>query len=71
LLHVVSAALLTFYRVCAKRGNLLMNVAGTVVHDHWKLHRARSGSVAATADDNSRSGADFTLGNGGQRTERQ
>src|ERR1700694_4627456 len=35
-LHVASAALLTFYRVCAKRGSLLANVVGIVVHDHWK-----------------------------------
>jgi transposase len=31
-LHVASTALLTFYRVCAKRGSLLANVAGIVVH---------------------------------------
>jgi len=35
-LHVASTALLTFYRVCARRGELLANVAGIVVHDHWK-----------------------------------
>ena len=35
-LHVASTALLTFYRVCAKRGSLLANVAGIVIHDHWK-----------------------------------
>jgi len=35
-LHVASTALLTLYRVCAKRGSLLANVAGIVVHDHWK-----------------------------------
>ena len=41
-LHIASTTLLTFYRVCAKRGSLLMNVAGIVVHDHWKslLHDA-------------------------------
>ncbi len=33
-LHVACTALLTFYRVCAKRGSLLANVAGIVVHDH-------------------------------------
>ena len=31
-LHVASTALLTFYRVCAKRGSLLANVVGIVVH---------------------------------------
>jgi len=35
-LHVASTALLTFYRVCARRGSLLANVVGIVVHDHWK-----------------------------------
>ena len=27
--------LLTFYRVSAKRGSLLAQVIGIVVHDHW------------------------------------
>ena len=41
-LHVASTALLTSYRVCAKRGSLLVNVAGIVIDDHWKpLHDAR------------------------------
>ena len=35
-LHIASTAALTFYRVCARRGSLLANVIGTVVHDHWK-----------------------------------
>ena len=35
-LHVACTALLTFYRVCARRGSLLANVTGIVVHDHWK-----------------------------------
>lgn len=35
-LHVVSTLWLTFYRISAKRGSLLDNVAGVVVHDHWK-----------------------------------
>ena len=35
-LHIASTALLTFYRICHKRGSLLANVVGTVVHDHWK-----------------------------------
>ena len=35
-LHVASTGLLTFYRACAKRGSLLADVAGVVVHDHWK-----------------------------------
>jgi transposase len=35
-LHIASTAWLTFYRTCARRGSLLANVVGTVVHDHWK-----------------------------------
>jgi transposase len=35
-LHVASTLWLTFYRVSARRGSLLDNVAGVVVHDHWK-----------------------------------
>ena len=35
-LHVACTTFLTFYRVCAKRGSLLANVTGIVVHDHWK-----------------------------------
>jgi transposase len=34
-LHVACTAWLTFYRVCARRGSLLTDVAGIVVHDHW------------------------------------
>jgi transposase len=35
-LHIASTALLTFYRVSAKRGSLLAGVVGIAVHDHWK-----------------------------------
>ena len=35
-LHVACTAWLTFYRVCARRGSLLADVVGIVVHDHWK-----------------------------------
>ncbi len=35
-LHIASTTLLTFYRVCAKRGSLLADVVGITVHDHWK-----------------------------------
>jgi transposase len=42
-LHVASTALLTFYRVCAKRGSLLAHVAGIVVHDHWKPYYTMQG----------------------------
>ena len=42
-LHVVCTVLLTFYRVCAKRGSLLANVVGIVVHDHWKPYYTMQG----------------------------
>lgn len=35
-LHVASTALLTFYRTCTRRGSLLLEVSGVIVHDHWK-----------------------------------
>jgi transposase len=46
-LHVASTALLTFYRVCAKRGSLLANVVGVVVHDHWKPYYTMEGVLHA------------------------
>jgi transposase len=42
-LHVAATALITFYRVCHKRGSLLANVVGTVVHDHWKPYYTMTG----------------------------
>jgi transposase len=46
-LHVASTALLTFYRVCAKRGSLLANVVGIVVHDHWNPYYTMEGVLHA------------------------
>ena len=46
-LHVASTTLLTFYRVCAKRGSLLAKVAGIVVHDHWKPYYTMQGVLHA------------------------
>jgi transposase len=46
-LHVASTALLTFYRVCAKRGSLLANVVGIIVHDHWKPYYTMQGVTHA------------------------
>jgi transposase len=46
-LHVASTALLTFYRVCAKRGSLLANVVGVIVHDHWKPYYTIEGVLHA------------------------
>src|ERR1035437_3838038 len=42
-LHVACTVLLTFYRVCAKRGSLLADVVGIVVHDHWKPYYTMQG----------------------------
>ena len=46
-LHVASTALLTFYRVCAKRGSLLANVTGIIVHDHWRPYYTMQGVLHA------------------------
>jgi transposase len=47
-LHVACTTLLTFYRVCAKRGSLLANVTGgIVVHDHWKPYYTMLGVLHA------------------------
>ena len=46
-LHVACTALLTFYRVCTKRDSLLADVAGIVVHDHWKPYYTMPGVLHA------------------------
>jgi transposase len=46
-LHVASTGLLTFYRVCARRGSLLADVIGIVVHDHWKPYYTMQGVLHA------------------------
>ena len=46
-LHIASTALLTFYRVSARRGSLLANVIGIVVHDHWKPYYTMEGVLHA------------------------
>ena len=42
-LHIASTILLTFYRVCSKRGSLWEGVVGIVVHDHWKPYYTMKG----------------------------
>jgi transposase len=42
-LHIAATLWLTFYRVSAKRGSLLANVTGIVVHDHWKPYYTMTG----------------------------
>jgi transposase len=46
-LHIAATALLTYYRVCERRGSLLANVVGTVVHDHWKPYYTLTGVLHA------------------------
>jgi transposase len=46
-LHIASTIWLTFYRVSPKRGNLLENVLGIVVHDHWKPYYTLKGVLHA------------------------
>jgi transposase len=46
-LHIASTTWLTFYRTAAKRGSLLANVTGIVVHDHWKPYYTMTGVLHA------------------------
>jgi transposase len=46
-LHIASTMLLTFYRVAAKRGSLLADLTGVVVHDHWKPYYTMKGVLHA------------------------
>jgi transposase len=46
-LHIASTVWLTFYRTAAKRGSLLANVTGIVVHDHWKPYYMMTGVLHA------------------------
>ncbi len=46
-LHVAATVLLTFYRTSAKRGALLADVIGIIVHDHWKPYFTMQGVLHA------------------------
>jgi transposase len=46
-LHIASTIRLTFYRVSSKRGSLLANITGIVVHDHWKPYYTMTGVLHA------------------------
>jgi transposase len=46
-LHIASTLRLTCYRVSPKRGSLLANVTGIVVHDHWKPYYTMAGVLHA------------------------
>jgi len=42
-LHVATTVFLTFYHTSAKRGALLTDVIGIIVHDHWKPYFTMQG----------------------------
>jgi transposase len=46
-LHVAATTLITFYRICRKRGSMLAKVVGTAVHDHWKPYYTMPGVLHA------------------------
>jgi transposase len=46
-LHVAATVLLTFYHTSAKRGALLADVIGIIVHDHWKPYFTMQGVLHA------------------------
>jgi transposase len=46
-LHVATTLLLTFYHASAKRGALLADVIGVIVHDHWKPYFTMEGVLHA------------------------
>jgi transposase len=46
-LHVATTLLLTFYHTSAKRGALLADVIGVIVHDHWKPYFTIEGVLHA------------------------
>ena len=46
-LHVACTTLFTFYRISARRGSLLAQVSGIVVHDHWHPYYMLKGVLHA------------------------
>jgi transposase len=46
-LHIACTMWLTFYRISPKRGSLLSDVMGIVVHDHWKPYYTMEGVLHA------------------------
>ena len=46
-LHVAATVLPAFYRTSAKRGALLADVIGVIVHDHWKPYFTMQGVLHA------------------------
>jgi transposase len=46
-LHIACTVWLTFYRISPRRGSLLSDVMGIVVHDHWKPYDTMEGVLHA------------------------
>src|SRR3954452_15534081 len=46
-LHIACTVWLTFYRISPRRGSLLSDVMGIVVHDHWKPYYTMEGVLHA------------------------
>jgi transposase len=46
-LHIACTVWLTFYRISPRRGSLLADVMGIVVHDHWKPYYTMEGVLHA------------------------
>ena len=46
-LHIACTMWLTFYRISPKRGSLLSDVMGIIVHDHWKPYYTMEGVLHA------------------------
>jgi transposase len=46
-LHIACTVWLTFYRISPRRGSLLSDVVGIVVHDHWKPYYTMEGVLHA------------------------
>jgi transposase len=46
-LHIAATALLTFYRISPKRGDMPENLTGIAVHDHWKPYYTLTGILHA------------------------
>jgi transposase len=40
-LHIAATGWLTYYRIGADRGDMLSDVSGIVVHDHWQPYAPR------------------------------
>jgi transposase len=46
-LHVLTTCLLTFYKVAQRRGDIITDLTGIVVHDHWHCYFTLTGVLHA------------------------